>query len=102
MIMEVCSGKESVPFMAEGLNSQVLREMKTIGDLPAAIRKAIGTECRDSGCTNRMQKRSDVLIVSRVPTEISSQGLPVRRRVIRHSGDAEKPVILTSHVSVAY
>ncbi|RLU26596.1 hypothetical protein DMN91_000392 [Ooceraea biroi] len=67
VMMEICSGKKSVPFIAEGSNSGILREIKTIWELPIAIRKAIETNCHDPECINR-QKR-DAPIISRVPME---------------------------------
>jgi len=77
-MIEICSGKKSIPFIAEGPSSQILREMKTVWELSIAIKKAIGTDCHNPECVNR-QKR-DGPPVSRAPIEISSQKLPVRSR----------------------
>ncbi|CAL1683286.1 unnamed protein product [Lasius platythorax] len=89
VVTQICAGdEESVPFVAQGPNREIFREVVTIGQLPIGIRKAIAGKCRDSECINR-QKR-DIPIVSHLPIEIFSQ-LPARKRVTRDKDAVEKP-----------
>lgn len=81
VVTETCSNKSIVPFVARGSSNQILREAKTIWELPVAIKNAIAGGCRDSGCPNR--QRRDILDISRMSNEILTQNSPVWKRVIR-------------------
>ncbi|XP_029666417.1 uncharacterized protein LOC115237484 [Formica exsecta] len=89
VMMQICAGnKKSVPFVAQGPNNEILREVVTIEELPIIIKKAIASNFHGAGCTNR--KRRDIPIVSHLPIEIFSQELPARKRVARDKDAVEK------------
>ncbi|XP_072748887.1 uncharacterized protein [Anoplolepis gracilipes] len=89
VMTQVCVGnRKSVPFVIQGPNNEIFREVVAIEELLVTIKKAITSNCHGSGCTNR--QRRDIPIVSHFPIEIFSQELSARKRVTRDKAAVEK------------
>jgi len=88
-MMRVCTrNKNPIPFIAQGPNTQILREARTISELLYAIKKAILSDWRDSEYTNRSKR--DISIISSMPIDIVLPKLSVQKRSSGDQDDAER------------
>ncbi|XP_025269754.1 uncharacterized protein LOC105249694 [Camponotus floridanus] len=89
VMTQICAGNKTfVPFVAQGSNNEILREVTTIEELLITIKKMIMNNCHEPECAN--QQKRDIPIVSHLPIEIFSQKLPTWKRIIRDKDAVKK------------
>lgn len=93
VMMQICvRNKNSIPFIAQGPNNQILREARAISELSIAIKKAVTSDCPGLECVNR--SRRDTSIISSMPIEIFSQELSPQKRSSRDKVVPEKATLV--------